>query len=216
MATFDPTLQRGGTGGRDELSESQAEDARNDLLRLNEQVTASLLNLDMTVAAEVQLASTLRNENLLPANTAASLRSLASSLRDEILVPLERLFGGRLPDTPNWEQFDSLAARSDQLLNEAKLIEETEAAPTDYRAMLYLNSDPRGARIFWNGEQLGRTPFEGEIISADPIINLALRRRRHETSRISVSLLEGGEIREFVRLEPENQHPFGHTDRIGD
>ena len=201
---------------RGDLPGEQRASARQELLHLNEQVTATLLNLDMTVAAEVQLTSTLSNEELLPADSTSALRTLAEALRNEVLEPLQRAFGGALPDAPDWDRYDQLAARSDDLLVEAKAIEIPDPEPQGFTSTVRITSNPNGARVYRERELLGRTPYDGEITSMEPQVTLTLRKTDHETARVVLDLSQGPELSRSVRLESETRHPFGHTERIGD
>ena len=177
--------------------------AREELARLNQEVFLTLLDLDLTVAAQAELEQTLERTSLLSAGDAAALTQFKEQLNAETL----RAAAASLWDR---EQFTSLTNRGSELYQSAKTHEPDEG-PALYSARVRINTEPRRAHVYLNGRDLGRTPFDEVIESTDPSVVLSIRKNEYATQRVRISLT-GGAVRESLTLETE--HPFGNTGLI--
>jgi serine/threonine protein kinase len=206
--------------GRGDIPAARQPGAQRELIQLNERISASLLALDLTVAAEVELASFLRHAEILPADDVGSLRALVEQIRTEILVPLVAALGGALPTAFDWAQYRAVAENGTALYEQAQAVETAVAEPpapaaAAFSARLVLTSRPSNVRVYRGEELVGRTPLEIVLESDEPVVSLSLRKSDYETERVEVRL-DGGPVERAVRLTEESRHPFGQTRTIDD
>jgi len=187
------------------IPEAQVPQARRDLSLLNQEVLATLLQLELTVVAQVEIEETLSD----PHNLSSEDREALNSIQQELAAE-------KGPDTPSegvdWSEISSLGDRGSSLLEDAKtMVEPTEPVVVTYSARVVIRSEPRGANVMLGRRTLGRTPFDDIVEATSETIVLTIRKNAFDDERVRISLVNG-DVRERVTLEAS--HPFGSTGLI--
>ena len=97
------------------------------------------------------------------------------------------------------------------------LVTEVEEIPIEEQGPLFsinasIVTTPTRGRLYVDGNYIGRTPFTGVISSDNEQATLTVRKTDFETTRFSISMLEG-DLAQQVDLRPSN--PFGRTGTMG-
>ncbi|MCA9563237.1 MAG: PEGA domain-containing protein, partial [Myxococcales bacterium] len=214
----------------------------NDISRLNQQILSTLLELELTVAALVELETALDQSERLPPEDVEFYGEVRERLLDELYNPLDRFLAARNVGPWDWAAFNELAQLGNslwlsgrppepqpeiQVEPDLEVIEEVveevveevaeEVAPEPeddrYHGHVTISSEPDRAEVYLNGRRIGRTTFRDDLSSDDPVLSLTIRADGYAEETVNVDLRRG-RIRLNVELEAD--HPFGQTTTLGD
>ena len=156
------------------------------------------------------------------------------------VAPIGEGTGATATGSAAWRRYNQLASAGDDLLDQAratqpdlpdKEIDDSEIASVDStegqeiegdqetetqrpvrNVALTLTTNPRGVRVYVDGQFVGRSPVEHTLSSSDESVEIMLRKTDFDTYRLVVSMLEPV-AQHHVTLNPTN--PFGHTSTMG-
>ena len=188
------------------IPEAQVPQARRDLSLLNQEVLSTLLQLELTVVAQVEIEETLSD----PDNLSAEEREALNSIQLELAADK----GGETPSGGvDWSEISSLGDRGSSLLEDAKTMVEQPDEPltVTYSTRVVIRTEPRGASVMQGRHNLGRTPFDQVVEATTESVVLTIKKRDYEDERVRISLVNGDVTR---RLTLEAAHPFGSTGLI--
>jgi hypothetical protein len=200
---------------REGLEPDHATDIEATLRWLDARIVAVLCALNHCGAAAVHLHEALGSEEPPELTDTDSTRSWLRDAGTDLLACTARTLVGEGPF--DWAAFRELLSLGARLYTEWERAVESQAESRPelavFAAQVTITSQPSDADIYFEGERIGNTPFEGELASEQGVIVVTLRRRDHRRRRLRIDL-RGDETEYHVTLEPVS--PFGAVERIGE
>ena len=155
------------------------------------------------------------------------------------IAPIDADTGAEATGSAAWRRYNQLASAGDDLLDQAratqpdqpdKEVDDGESVSLDSTegqvegdqepeselpvrtVALTLTTNPRGVRVYIEGEYVGRSPLEHTVSSSAESVEIMLRKTDFDTIRLELPMLEPM-VQRHVTLNPTN--PFGRTSTMG-